>query len=228
MKNSLYLFALNFLLFCTGGCHKDGISPDKKTGTKTQTCTLYGYSTKTEPVTLGPATGAEIIVGFNTVLSLNQQKQIFSRYKSYQAIASQWPTLSGQACLVTLKPGTSCFEAEAMISSLENQPEVRFSLPGLQSGTYGDEFLVALHDQAAESAFLKLVADTRTKVVIYPEELGPGLYMFSADKNAAGNVFEMVSFFNQSELVNYARPNSTGAPLTPPVLAALSITEAQN
>jgi hypothetical protein len=222
MKKMLYLFSFCLYLGFSG-CRKEGIKPgdDVPLPEKQQeSCTSYGYQTKTEPVALGPATGAELLVGFCKNFPLKQQQQLLATCKAFQALAGQVQTASGPVSIITLKPGTTCYQTEMLMHELEQLPAVRFSLPGLQAGAYSNEFLVSLQVNASEAEFLQLVADTRTHIVTYPEELGSRLYLLSADKIAAGNVFEMVSFFNDADLVEFAALNGPLTPLTDTSLIA--------
>ncbi|KAA9340188.1 hypothetical protein [Adhaeribacter soli] len=222
MKKMLYLFSCCLYLGFSG-CRKEGIKPGDAAPLpekQQESCTSYGYQTKTEPVALGPATGAELLVGFRKNFPLKQQQRLLATCEAFQAVSGQVQTASGPVSLITLKPGTTCHETEKLMHELEQLPAVRFSLPGLQAGTYSDEFVVSLQVNASETEFLQLVADTRTHIVTYPEELGSRLYLLSADKSAAGNVFEMVSFFNDADLVEYASLNGPLTPLTSPDLIA--------
>jgi hypothetical protein len=199
MKRYICFSCVSFLLLFSTACQKDNVLPDRVTPAsdiiaKGEICNAYYFSTKTNTVPLGQALGSEIVIGFYGTVPLPQQQKIFKKFKAYQAVSRQLSTLSGPVTFISLKPGTSCSQTEALVENLEILPLVRFALPALQAGTYWNEFIIHL-ESGTEDELFQLAANTKTTIVADPTSLWPGVYMISTDKHSKGNVFEMASFY---------------------------------
>jgi hypothetical protein len=217
MKRLIYITYLSLLALILISCEKEMVAPENAamaaSPDRRATCQEYSFTNINGFFNLGTAVGNEVIVGFNGTVSLQQQQQIFRQFKEIKGIIGPMNTESGEVTIVELRPGTNCAKTDKLIQGLENIASVRFALPGLQDGTYWDEFYVFLAPTATEADLVQLTLSTNTKIVADPTVTGFGAYMISADKLSAGNVFEMITLFSQSPIIEVAEPNGPIFPI---------------
>jgi subtilisin family serine protease len=152
-----------------------------------------------------------VLIQFGEEVPAEVQRNLLAEDAAFARVSDDWFLPAPRVVRAELREGISEQEVVDLLNRLVALPEVRYANPFLthSDGTLAgiqDRFVVKLRS-GADLRTLETMANEHGAVVLESFSFDPMVYVLSADKNAAGNAFELARIFQESRRYAYAEPD---------------------
>ncbi|MBE0642744.1 MAG: S8 family serine peptidase [Bacteroidetes bacterium] len=152
-----------------------------------------------------------ILIQFGEDVPMDQQRAILEMDAAFATFSETAFLPAPRVVQGELRKGISEQEVVELLNRLVAMPEVRYANPFLE---FSDGTLMGIQDRfhvklrsLADLSVLKEMAREQGAAIVENYSFDPMVYVLSADKNAAGNAFELARLFEESRRFAYAEPD---------------------